>query len=383
MTRFRGLTWDHPRGRTALEEAAGRWRHHDDPLDLAWETHSLEGFESSPIDELADRYDLIVLDHPHLGDAVKHQSLQPLDDLFGAADRERWAREAIGPTFRSYVYDDQLWALPLDTAAQVAVIAPNVDEPHPTTWDEVESFAINNRVALSLAGPHAFLSFASLCVAVGEEPVTGRDQLVVSRSVGAEAAERLKRIASMCPPGSGELNPIELLSEMAEHQLADYCPLVFGYVNYADTARARRLTFVDAPSVAAGGRPGSTLGGTGIAISRQCDPSSQLIAHLRWLLHPNTQREIIPHFAGQPSMRSAWTDARVNQLSGDFYSNTARTLDSSWIRPRYSGFIGFQSEASARIRSMLAGDIAVHECLDQLDRLYAESHHDVPGGQIA
>ena len=75
VPRYLGLTWDHPRGYRALEAAAAA----DTAMNLRWERQSLEGFEAHPIADLAQRYDLIVLDHPHLGDAVSAQSLVPLE----------------------------------------------------------------------------------------------------------------------------------------------------------------------------------------------------------------------------------------------------------------------------------------------------------------
>lgn len=373
MGAFRGLTWDHPRGRQALEEAANRLRLGGSELDLTWDVHSLDGFESTPIETLAEKFDLIVLDHPHLGDAVQHQSLRPLDDIFTEEERERWARDTVGPSFRSYIYDDHLWALPLDTAAQVAAVVPDLDEPHPSTWDEVEAFDHRRSIVLSLSGPHAFLSFASLCVALGEEPCNTTDQLVVSRDVGREAATRLRHLAARTPSGSDDLSPIMLLDQMARAGLADYCPLVFGYVNYADINQPRRLNFVDAPSAQVGGRPGSTIGGTGVALTRRCDPSDELLDHLRWLMQPGTQRDFIPAFAGQPSLRSAWTDSTTNRESGDFYTGTMNTIDASWIRPRYPGFITFQTAASSLLRSMLRGDMPITNYLNHLDSLYVES----------
>ena len=74
---IKGLTWDHPRGYVALERAAERAR--AEGLDLHWERQPLEGFESHPIEDLAERYDLIVLDHPHIGDCLLYTSPSPRD----------------------------------------------------------------------------------------------------------------------------------------------------------------------------------------------------------------------------------------------------------------------------------------------------------------
>ncbi|BDZ64066.1 type 2 periplasmic-binding domain-containing protein [Agromyces mangrovi Wang et al. 2018] len=348
---YRGLTWDHPRGRHALERAAEDAFGGDDRPLISWDVHPLEGFESTPIEELAERYDVIVLDHPHLGDALAHGSLQPLDDLFGRALVDRLAAGCVGPSFTSYRLDGHLWALPLDAATQVAVRVPELLETAPETWVEVE--ALDVPVALSLAGPHAFLSFASLCVALGEEPRVVPGEGLVSESVGAEAFGILARLAAHQPAGADAQNPIGLLDRMQQARDIAYIPLVYGYVTNATGPGA--LAFEDAPAATPGGRRGSTIGGTGIALSARCHPDEALVDHLAGLLDPDLQAGFIPANDGQPSLRSAWTDDAVNAASGDFYRNTLATIDDSWVRPRVPGYIPFQSAASAVLREALTG----------------------------
>ena len=76
---FRGLTWDHPRGFNALDRA-GR----QSGL-IEWDKQPLEGFESAPIADLCARYDLVVMDHPHMGEALSNACLKPLEALFDIA----------------------------------------------------------------------------------------------------------------------------------------------------------------------------------------------------------------------------------------------------------------------------------------------------------
>lgn len=154
MSEYRGLTWNHPRGYNALAAAGG-------PIE--WNVQPLEGFESAPIADLCARYDLVVLDHPHLGEALAHRCIEPLDEVFEADALERIAQAAIGPTFASYVMEDRPWALPLDAATQVMALRPDLVEAPPRSWDDVEALSREGGVALSLAGPHALLSFLSVC----------------------------------------------------------------------------------------------------------------------------------------------------------------------------------------------------------------------------
>ncbi|KQQ93157.1 hypothetical protein ASF62_15590 [Leifsonia sp. Leaf325] len=371
MAQYRGLTWDHPRGRLALERAAVDATSQRGGALIEWDAHPLEGFESAPIEELAARYDVIVLDHPHLGDAIAADAIRPVDEVFDAGLLDALEAGCVGPSFSSYVVDGRARALPLDAATQVAVFRPDLVETAPATWPEVVALAAEVPVALSLAGPHALLSFASVCVALGEEPAVLPGAGFVSRATGREAVALLAELAATSPKASAPLNPIGLLERMRSVGDIAYIPLVYGYVNYASGPGA--LRFAEAPSAVVGGRRGSTIGGTGIAITRRSVPDAALIAHLAGLFDPATQAGFIPQNAGQPSLASAWADDGVNAASGDFYRRTRRTMADAWVRPRVPGYIPFQSHASAVLREVLvggAGPIEIDAALGRIDALY-------------
>ncbi|WP_353813606.1 hypothetical protein [Agromyces sp. SYSU T00266] len=368
MARYRGLTWDHPRGRLALERAAETATDAAGAPLIAWDVHSLEGFESAPIEELAERYDVIVLDHPHLGDALETGSIRPLDEVFPPSLLDEVRAGAVGPSAASYTLEGRLWALPLDAATQVAVRVPELVPVAPRTWDEVVELSTAAPVALSLAGPHAFLSFASICVALGAEPAVEPGGGLVDLVVGAQAFGIMAELTARVPEGSADLNPIGLLERMRRDRDIAYVPLVYGYVNSASGPGA--LRFDDAPAAVAGGRRGSTIGGTGIAISRRCAPDAALVAHLASLLAPEAQRTFIPEHAGQPGLRSAWTDDAVNAASGDFYRGTLATIEDAWVRPRVPGYIPFQSAASAVLRRALLTGGSPDAALADLDRAF-------------
>ncbi|MEF3405549.1 hypothetical protein [Agromyces sp. CCNWLW203] len=367
--RFRGLTWDHPRGRAALERSAEA-----SAGLIEWDVHSLEGFESAPIDELAARYDVIVLDHPHLGDALATDSLRPLGELFEASWLDSLGAASVGPSLASYRLGGELWALPLDAATQVAALLPDRVPAAPQTWAEVLELSRTEPVALSLAGPHAFLGFSSLCVALGEEPRVTPGAGYVSSATAEHAVSLLREIAGRAPAGTSELNPIGILERMRAERDIAYVPLVYGYVNYA--AGDEGLRFAEAPSAVPGGRRGSTIGGTGLAVSRRAAVDDALLAYLRWHLDPLTQATFIPEHDGQPSSRAAWLDDRVNHDSHGFYRGTLETIEHAWVRPRIAGFTAFQSAASEILRSaILAGSAAssaARELDDRFDALARE-----------
>lgn len=371
-TPYRGLTWDHPRGRDALVAAANR-----SSLDLVWDVQPLSGFESTPIEELAERFDLVVLDHPHLGDALLHGCLRPLDEIFGPDDLAEWGTRAVGPSLASYTLGGRLWALPLDAATQVAATRVDLADAPPKLWSEVLALSHRAPVALSLAGPHALLTFASLCVALGEEPGTaGR---FVSTATGTRALEVMAELAGRAPRHTLPLDPIGLLEAMTSDDSVAHCPLVYGYVNYAASDLGRRVTFTDAPSLQAGSRPGSTIGGTGLAVTTRCEVTPALVDHLSWLLSPEAQESFIPTHSGQPSLTTAWTSPEVNEPVSDFYTATLRTITTAWVRPRYAGYVGFQTEAAEVVREVLAGTTSAAAGLTRIDALHTSRQPTTEG----
>src|SRR5699024_6712562 len=154
-------------------------------------------------------------------------------------------------SYASYNLAGKQWALPLDAASQVTALRADVlQQAAPGTWDEVIELAERGvGLALSLAGPHALLSFLS--IAAGLQP--GRDlcngDRWVDRAVAHEAWRILSTVARYTSPATFDLNPIGLLEAMIDTDEIALCPLVYGYVNYADSQLAKPLTFVDAPAI--------------------------------------------------------------------------------------------------------------------------------------
>lgn len=367
---YTALTWDHPRGHHALRDAAAEVAPGQD-LSIAWDKQPLEGFESHPIADLCARYDLVVLDHPHVGEAIEAQCLVPLEDVFGSEELSALGAATIGPCLSSYRYAGKHWALPLDAATQVMAYRPDLTGPV-STWSDVSTLAQQGGVALSLAGPHAALTFLSICTALGEPPADEDPRLLVGEGTGVEAFELLANIYAHAETSATGLNPIGILGRMAKHDGIRLCPLVYGYVNYTRPAPGlKQVRFADAPSVHEGGRPGSTLGGTGIGISTRCKVTPELNAHLRWLLSDTAQRSFMPAHDGQPSRRSAWHDAHVNAAWGDFYHDTARTLEDAYVRPRYAGYIAWQTELSAYLREALAAGASAQGVVAHLNDTHA------------
>lgn len=69
----------------------------------------------------------------------------------------------------------------------------------------------------------------------------------------------------------------------------------------------------------------------------------------------------------------------MNERWGDFYRNTADTLEHAYVRPRHDGYIAFQSKASALLGAAFDEKRAASLVLNELQSLYAASR--VHGGE--
>lgn len=372
---LRGLTWDHPRGYAPLDALARLDAEGANPYGtvrrpLRWDRRPLEDFESQRLADVTAGHDVIVIDHPALGTAIADGCLLPLDELFGEAELDAWRAGAAGASYDSYVLDGRPWALPVDAATQVGVARPELASAPPATWAQVRELARTERVTLCLGGPHAFLTFCSLCVAQGAEPC-GSGAAVVAAEAGTAALDAMAELAGRGDPELWRLGPIRLLEAIAADGGPVYCPLVYGYVTYAGPGGLR---FADAPAWEPGGRPGSVLGGTGLAVSRRRagDPAAleAIRDHLRRLCSPAVQRGPYAAAGGQPAARAAWTDAVLDARAGGFYRATLATLEAAWVRPRSAGYLAFQDAASRLIRDGIAGGVPAHRLLRDLDTRY-------------
>ncbi|WBP93359.1 hypothetical protein [Mycolicibacterium neoaurum] len=363
--RYRGLTWNHPRGTDALRAAL------DEPgapaCHIEWDAQSLEGFESAPVARNAATYDLLVLDHPHIGEALAQHALRPLEELFEPAELDRWRKASVGRSFESYAAQGKTWALPLDAATQVSALADPA-LPVPDTWEQAVTLAREVPSVLPTTGPHLFLTLCAMAVAHGEEP-GGRGSRFLSTEAVAEALSTIAAFVDVQTDGPHVHNPITVLDAMSRPGGPVYCPHVYGYVNYSQGAVTRPVSFHDAPQ-GRSGRRGSVLGGTGIAVSARCEPDAALRDHIRWLMSESAQRDFIPRHAGQPSAIAAWRDPDLNAAARQFYVHTHATITDAWIRPRHDGAIAFQRRAAHRVREAVFWGGHPQALADELTELY-------------
>ncbi len=374
MTSLKGMTWSHPRGYDPMVACSTLWKDRTG-VWVDWEKRSLQDFESFPVEELARAYDLIVIDHPHVGQITAEGCLEPLDVPGREDELSALSASSVGQSFPSYSWRGRQWAFPIDAATQVQAWRPDVLTAAPADWTAVLELARACRVLLPLRPPHSLMTFYTLaancnapCAVTGPGDLIGRDD-------GVAAFERLREIADLVDPACFGMDPIAVSERMGAGGSSIACaPLIYGYVSYATADfRPNRLAFADIPAVGERGLIGSALGGTGIAVSAFSSAKDEAIAFAYWIASGDVQRGPYAAAGGQPGHAAAWEDEPVNAATGDFYRDTRATLEGAWVRPRHDGYMAFQQAASDRINQGLIERHDAGQVVSDLNRLFRES----------
>lgn len=375
-TTLRGITWNHSRGFTSIVGVTQRYAELHPGTDITWEKRSLSEFESKPIQELAEEYDFLVIDHPWAGFAAKHNVLLPLNEYLPADFLADQRENSVGKSFVSYNFDGFQSALPIDAASPVAVSRPDkigADEL-PRTFDEVIELAKTGKVIYAATPTYLLMDFYAMCATSGGALFSETDtQHVVDREHGLMVLGDMRRLASLCPSEVFSLNTIDLHEVLATSDTAVYCPWVYGYVNYSRRGyAAHRVKATNIPSYHGSILQG-VLGGTGLAVSAKTQHVDTAIDFVRYALSSEVQSTLYTDNGGQPGHRAAWLDEECNRTTLDFFKDTLDTLDAAYLRPRYSGYLHFQDNAGPVLHEFVQGELTAEQALNNLDAIYVTS----------
>lgn len=368
---LRGLTWSHRRAVDPLIAAARAFAETAPDVSIEWDDQPLAGFEHGLSGTLADRYDMVVFDHPFCGAIARERLFAPLDRPLAALPDHRF----VGQSLSSYRYREELWALPIDAATQVAAyrldLLGRYGSP-PKSWTEVIALGRAVRgdgvyLGLPMLCPHAFMTTMALCANLGRPFSDEPDQPPFDRLTLSTAMALLREIAGLVHPACFRFNPIHLYEHMMEQDDIVYVPVVYGYLTYAEADQRRPLRFADFPGPAAPYAAGTVLGGTGLGITRCCRHPAIAYRFLEFLSDPAIQTSIIGTNHGQPAAAAAWSDHMLDTRFSGAFSGTQVTIENAWVRPRFAGYIAFQDNAGRLVASHLAGELSETELIRRLE----------------
>lgn len=373
MVELKGMTWNHPRGYDPMVATSRAYSEAHPEVRINWEQRSLQAFADYPLEELARQYDLIVIDHPHVGAVAGQGCLAPLDGVGRDRELALLAAQTVGQSHASYQYEGRQWALAIDAATQVAAYRPDLLSQPPTRWSEVVELGRQGRVLWPIKPVDALMCFYTLAANRGT-PCAAREDLLIETADGLAVLEALHALAVNVPRECLEMNPIEVLERLSGNGNYAYCPLLYGYTNYSrDGFRPHLVRFADIAAIGDAGPRGSALGGTGIAVSANCQAPELAIDYAFWIAGAECQRGLYFESGGQPGNAQAWSDPRLNQASHDFFSATRATLEQAWLRPRYAAYLRFQEVGGDLVNAFLGGQATPAETMTRLQAAYLES----------
>ena len=88
--------------------------------------------------------------------------------------------------------------------------------------------------------------------------------------------------------------------------------------------------------------------------------------NILWVASEICQTDTFYKSGGQPGHLKAWQNKEINDDSKNFFMNTLDTLQKSWLRPRYDGYMYFQDKAGTIINNFLKDNLTLEQALDNL-----------------
>ncbi|MEI7628104.1 MAG: extracellular solute-binding protein [Bacteroidota bacterium] len=375
MITLNGITWDHARGYDPLIAASELYKKEND-VQVNWHKRSLANFGDQSLVTLAKQFDLIIIDHPHVGVAEASLCLQPLNDLLAASTLDALRSASAGPSFESYYYRSIQWALPIDAAMQCASSRIDLlgNLAIPNNWKEV--FELSNSlkekniyVGMALCPTDCLCSFLSIAAQLGS-PIAEGNELLVAPAIGFKALNLMRSMRDHFHPKALQWNPIALYDYMSSEDDIAYCPLAFCYTNYSRLGiREKNLQFHNVPET-----KNAVLGGAGIAVTASCKEQKTAADFAAWICSAPIQASVYVNEQGQPGNKFAWQQEAANKLTNNFFSNTLATLSNAYVRPRYQGWPKFQEWLGKKIHSFLVNDTDAELLLKELQEGYRYSY---------
>ncbi|MCC6683158.1 MAG: extracellular solute-binding protein [Phycisphaeraceae bacterium] len=379
---LRGITWNHTRGYDPLVATASAYTSLHPNVSIEWERRPLMAFGEMPVDQLAEDYDLVVLDHPWVGFMAESGCYRAIDLLIPPPEMEQLERYSAGPSHHSYYWQGHQWALAIDAACMCAsyrsdlLQAANLTVPE--TWDDVLILGrCARKLGLTINMPlnhiDAISAFLSVVNNMGAKPFQDNLQ-VVDHLTGQRALSLLHDVATLCPPTCYDDTPVSIMDRMGSADYELYCPLAYSYNNYARSGyRTHVCHYHNMPSCGDWGPRGSHLGGAGLSISAHCREPDVAADYALMTAGPMWQRTVYFEGGGQPGHASAWRDPQVNAASNNFFYDTWESICQAYVRPRYKGYIDFQHHAGMAIRTYLKIGQNAEALLQELDTVYQQS----------
>lgn len=369
MPVLKGIAWDHPRGFDPMLATAKEFSNKFSEVDIVWDKRPLQAFADRPIENMAFEYDLMVIDHPHVGEASRKNLLSELDSFSKFKDKiNTLSKNSVGLSHQSYNFNNHQYALAIDAAAPVAAYKVGALDELPFTFEQVLKLAEKSLVMWPIKPVDAISCFNTIAANIGHA-INSTEHKFIDRRIGITILKMMKKLSSLVPKDCLEMNPINVLDYLSSNNDRVYCPLLYGYSNYSrKNFRDDLIEFTNIPSFDENNNncKGAQIGGTGLAISKETKNIEIALDYVFWVASEECQKTLYYYSGGQPGHIKAWKDKNINNDCNNFFINTLKTLENAWLRPRFDGYMYFQDIAGTIIHDYLKNDKQADITIDKL-----------------
>lgn len=376
MVELKGIAWDHPRGYEPLIAVSKEYENHHPYVTIKWDVRSLKEFGDMPIEHLIERYDLITIDHPYMGQADKNGLLLSLEAHLSEDEICNLETQTLGGCFEVYSYNQHLYALPIDAAALVTAYRKDKMKEAglslPNDREELKYFygkiPTGYSVAWALCPTDIWCTFLSLCAQnAGSGFIKSRK---INVKVGVSVLDELKYHIEFSHPNSMYWNPIQILDRMGADEDIIYSPYLFGYTNYSRSGYTKNLLHFTNSPIGSQENISTVLGGVGLAVSLRCKNPVDAASFVKYIASAEIQKGIFTRSGGQPANKLAWQSMENNQLCNNFFCDTISTIEKAYIRPQHPRWNEFQEQGADLIHDGLLKDMSSNVIMSTLNELY-------------
>ena len=377
MNILKGITWDHPRGFDPMIATAKEYSIKHPDVRIEWDKRSLQAFADRPIELMASDYDMIIIDHPHVGEASRKGLLYEINTATKFKNElEHLSQHSVGLSHKSYEFNNNQYALAIDAATPVSAFRPDLLDSVPKTYSDVIALAEDKKVIWPIKPVDSISYFNSILANLGS-PINEPKKNFIEKKVGIEALLMMKKLAELTPEYCLKMNPIDVLDYMSANNDKIYCPILYSYSNYSRKGfRKHRIQFGNMPSFDDNNKEnikGSQIGGTGLAISKFSKYIDEALDYAFWIASEECQSNVYYFSGGQPGHINAWKNKKINDDSLNFFEETLKTLEHAWLRPTYDGYMYFQDVGGTIINRYLEAGNNPNIVIDQLTEEFEKS----------
>ena len=303
MKLLKGIAWDHPRGFDPMVATANLFQKKNPEVEIKWDKRPLQAFADRPIEEMAFDYDLMVIDHPHVGEASRKNLIYELNNNKQyEGELISLEKNSVGLSHQSYNFNDNQYALAIDAAAPVSAFRNDLIENPPSTFEETIKLAEQSKVIWPIKPVDSISCFNSIAANLNN-PINKVPEKFVEKDLAVEILQMMKKLSQLVPKDCLSMNPINVLDIMSDSDDFYFCPQLYGYSNYSRVGfRKSVVNFGNMISFDEDKNncKGSQIGGTGLAISKSTKYLEIALEYSFWVASEICQTDTFYKSGGQP-----------------------------------------------------------------------------------